>query len=275
MVHLRVLGVFAALVIAGSYLESADPTAANAKKSESGKADKKEKAEPKEKGKKETEEPKEKGKKDKDEPKEKGKKDKDEPKEKGKKDKDEPKEKGKKDKDEPKEKGKKDKDEPKEKSRPVEPKEKGKEKGTKDNKVPPKDKGEEQAKSDAELREALPVLQAVRAILERADHDYGGHRVDAVRDVGKAHNSLERALDMNGPKDSSARSPNARPEPQPISNMQLAKAIPVLKKTISVLNKANHDYHGQRADAVRDLTQAVRQLEEALKFEKANPPGKK
>jgi hypothetical protein len=57
-------------------------------------------------------------------------------------------------------------------------------------------------------------------------------------------------------------------EPQKISNMQLAQAIPVLQQTIVFLNNANHDYHGHRAAAIHDLGQAIGQLQKALAYER-------
>jgi hypothetical protein len=70
------------------------------------------------------------------------------------------------------------------------------------------------------------------------------------------------------------KSGKGEPEPQGISNMQLAQAIPILKTTVKVLNKANHDYGGHRAGAVNDLNQAIEQLQLAMKYEKNHKPGK-
>ena len=88
-----------------------------------------------------------------------------------------------------------------------------------------------------------------------ADHDYGGHRVAAVRekkkDVKKAVQRLRLALNHGrkkpkaGQKKGPGKGPH-QPEPQAVSDKQLADSIPVLQQTISVLQNANHDYGGHR-----------------------------
>ena len=45
-------------------------------------------------------------------------------------------------------------------------------------------------------------------------------------------------------------------------------AIVILERTRTVMQKANHDYGGHRAAAVRDLGGAIQQLKTALKYEK-------
>src|SRR6516225_6355425 len=55
-------------------------------------------------------------------------------------------------------------------------------------------KKESQKQSNEQLREALHVLQVTKKTLEGADHDYGGHRVDAVKAIGAAEHQLKLAL---------------------------------------------------------------------------------
>jgi len=135
-------------------------------------------------------------------------------------------------------------------------------------------KPERQATSNQQLAKALHVLQWVKKTLEGADHDYGGHRADAVKAVGAAHHQLKLALEFvqkgagAGKPAAGTGKPAAGSEPQAISNMELKDAIPVLKATITLLQKADHDYGGHRADAVRDLEAAVKELEKALEFVK-------
>lgn len=140
-------------------------------------------------------------------------------------------------------------------------------------------KREPQPVSDAQLREGLYVLQSTKKMLESADHDYGGHRVAAIGAVGAAQRQLTLALHWRhkaaapgskvGPKAGGRGAGRGKqPEPQGISNLQLADAIVILERTRSVLEKADHDYGGHRAAAVRDLGGAIRQLKVALKYEK-------
>jgi hypothetical protein len=140
-------------------------------------------------------------------------------------------------------------------------------------------KREPQAVSNAQLREGLHVLQTTKKMLEGADHDYGGHRVAAIRAIGVAERQLTRALHWQhkgaapggkvGPGvGGSGAGRGKQPEPQGISNLQLADAIVILERTRGVLEMADHDYGGHRAAAVRDIGGAIRQLKVALKYEK-------
>src|SRR5271170_3583184 len=51
-----------------------------------------------------------------------------------------------------------------------------------------------QAVSNTQLIEAVQVLRSIKRSLEAADHDYGGHRAAAVRDIGAADHQLFEAL---------------------------------------------------------------------------------
>jgi hypothetical protein len=142
----------------------------------------------------------------------------------------------------------------------------------------PAAKREPQHASDMQIRECLHVLQATKRMLESADHDYGGHRVDAIKAMNAAERQLILALETRhkrgagagkGARASSRTGKGGkRPEPQRISNLQLADAIKIVEKTRVILEKGDHDYGGHRAAAVRDLGVVVRQLKTALNFEK-------
>lgn len=134
-------------------------------------------------------------------------------------------------------------------------------------------KQESQKASNAQLREGLQVLQTTKKILEGADHDYGGHRVDAIKAIRAAEHPLRLALPAQQKRTPSGvknggGGKGAQPEPQNVSNMQLADAIGTLQQTQVLLEKSNHDYGGHRAAAVRDLSVAIQQLKTALSFEK-------
>ncbi len=140
---------------------------------------------------------------------------------------------------------------------------------------------EPQKASNHQLVQAIHVLQSVKKTLEAADHDYGGHRAETVKQIGVAEKQLHEALEYihkqpirsgNGGK--GAGKGKAHPEPQQLSDAELAGAVPVLKETATLLEKADHDYGGHRAKAVSELKSAVTQLEKALKFSKANDQNK-
>jgi hypothetical protein len=140
-------------------------------------------------------------------------------------------------------------------------------------------KREPQKVSNAQLREGLHVLQATKKMLQAADHDYGGHRVASIKAIGAAEHQLTLALRSQhkqtapgGKAGGKTKTPGAgrgrEPEPQGISNLQLADAIVILERTRGLLEKADHDYGGHRVAAVRDLGGAIKQLKVALKYEK-------
>ena len=53
---------------------------------------------------------------------------------------------------------------------------------------------EPQALSNQQLVNGIQLLQSINFTLKAADHDYGGHRAQAVRAVGTAERQLRRAL---------------------------------------------------------------------------------
>jgi hypothetical protein len=56
---------------------------------------------------------------------------------------------------------------------------------------------EAQSLSDMQLAESIQTLRSARLTLEMADHDYGGHRAAAVRDITAAVHQLRKALAMS------------------------------------------------------------------------------
>jgi hypothetical protein len=134
---------------------------------------------------------------------------------------------------------------------------------------------EPQKVSNAQLHTALHTLRVTNQTLKAADHDYGGHREAAIKAVTAAEHQLKLALEAVSPHHPKKEGQVARggthpkePEPQDISNVQLAESIGVLKDTIRYLRHTDEDYGGHRAHAIRDLEGAVAQLQLALQFEK-------
>ena len=48
-----------------------------------------------------------------------------------------------------------------------------------------------------ELRKALHKLKAAKMDLEKAAHDYGGHKAQAIADINQAMGELQAALDSD------------------------------------------------------------------------------
>jgi hypothetical protein len=152
-----------------------------------------------------------------------------------------------------------------------------------------KAQAETQLASDSQLAQAVAVLQQTHTTLKNADHDYGGHRAAATKAVRAAEHQLTLAIrhDLRraGVATATPVAPGASTvknqgvaaattlgakqairEPQAVSDAQLAAAIPVLQATKATLEHADHDYGGHRLHAIRDLNQAIGQLELALAY---------
>jgi hypothetical protein len=142
----------------------------------------------------------------------------------------------------------------------------------------PPQQPEPQKVSNAQLVQGLQVLRSIKVLLEGADHDYGGHRVDAIKAIGAAQHQLKLALETQqkgkrpgtpGAKGGkSGKKSTTEPERQAISDAQLGDTIGTLQQTVAFLKKADHDYGGHRVQAIKDLGVAIEQLQTALKFVK-------
>ena len=111
-----------------------------------------------------------------------------------------------------------------------------------------KKNNEPQSLSDAQLATSIQTLRQVKVTLEMADHDYGGHRADAVHLTKKAIHQLHLALNRGkeakaAPKNPAKGGVKGNNEPQPLCPMpELVASIPVLQQTQTLLTNANHDY---------------------------------
>ncbi len=141
-----------------------------------------------------------------------------------------------------------------------------------------KGKREPQHASNVQLLQGLHALQATKRTLESADHDYGGHRVNAVKAITAAEHQLKLALATEHKRPAGAGAVGTparragkggkRPEAQNVSNLQLAEGIRIIERTRATLEKGDRDYGGHLVAAIRDLGVAEQQLKLALKFEK-------
>jgi hypothetical protein len=149
------------------------------------------------------------------------------------------------------------------------------------------------------LTGAIHSLQQIKVSLEKADHDYGGHRAKAIHDISEAEHELRaanHAAHQQGKKPASSSNsttktkPAAKPannsnsgggnkgkmtEPQPLSDAQIAAAIPELQAAESYLRGAGHDFGGHKEKAIQDLNKAIGQLKEALAYIKKKEAGAK
>lgn len=122
------------------------------------------------------------------------------------------------------------------------------------------------AKKTADMQ-LVDELHATRALLEKANHDYKGHRVAAVHHLMHAAHLLQHHKPHPNPEAHTAHlgKPHFRGnEPQPLSDQQLQQAaqqLHVISKQIQ--NLGNGDHHQKAHKAVRH---AIQELHTALKI---------
>ena len=61
---------------------------------------------------------------------------------------------------------------------------------------------------------------------------------------------------------------NKAPKGEPEKHPRLQRAIEELRDVKKHLEKAPHDFGGHKADAIKSVTEAIKQLELAVKFDK-------
>ena len=133
-----------------------------------------------------------------------------------------------------------------------------------------KKKPEPQAVSNLQLHEVHHLLQSIKITLEKADHDYGGHRAAAVHSIGEAEHQIKLALPHHkGKGGKTGGKVKSSDELQSLSDAQLLASIAPLKGSIGILQQADHDYGGHREHAIRDIRTAIVDLEKALVYIKS------
>lgn len=142
--------------------------------------------------------------------------------------------------------------------------------------------GEKEVTEHHQLGHAARVIKAAIESLEKAKHDFGGHREAALKDCRLAEKQLQEAHEFDLKHDHDGKEGSAAAsEKEPAKKLtavpdgkahelgehsRIAHAISELDRAIEYLQKAPHDFGGHRTDAVRDCQAAKKQLEEALTF---------
>jgi len=124
-------------------------------------------------------------------------------------------------------------------------------------------------------------LKSIKHLLEKADHDYKGHRLKAVEEIGGAIHALEHgkhghhptALTQagngksekgTGEKGTGGKGPGLK-EPQAESNKQVSEALKALEGVYRHLEREGHGEHHKHAAEL--IHKAIGQLKEAIKVE--------
>lgn len=122
------------------------------------------------------------------------------------------------------------------------------------------------AKKAADLQ-IVDDLHATRALLEKANHDYKGHRVAAVHHVMHAAHLLQHHKPHPNPQAHTGHltKPHFRGnEPQPVSDAQLQQAKQNLQTIGAQINNLGNGVHHQKAH--KAVQNAIQELDTALKI---------
>jgi hypothetical protein len=135
--------------------------------------------------------------------------------------------------------------------------------------------------SNMNLERIADRIQRQIAFLNHDDRDYGGHRVNAIRDLRAAHDQLKaaEAYAMSHGYGTSGANPGPVGGPRPggwrrwewQSDSNLATVRAHLQQMIARLQRDSRDYGGHRVAAVTDMQAAVNELGFALQYAQAHP----
>jgi hypothetical protein len=119
----------------------------------------------------------------------------------------------------------------------------------------------------------------VMEALQRDERDYGGHRVNAINDLGNARNELmaaEQFAETHGYYGQTP-SPEAPPVEKPRrhdqkrSNYSVEHAQEAVQEMLAHVQRDTRDYGGHRAIAISWLHQADNELTAAVQWDQAHP----
>lgn len=134
------------------------------------------------------------------------------------------------------------------------------------------EKGQKKAKQQQQaspFAEQITELRAARALLEKADHDYKGHRAKAVKEITAAIHDLQPPPPATGKgkanhaKGQQNKTGGGNNEPQAVSDAQLKQAMEQLAKVATQLASAQGDGPTKATGAIKI---AIAELETALKI---------
>jgi hypothetical protein len=123
------------------------------------------------------------------------------------------------------------------------------------------------------IHRAIRALEAAKAYMAGAPHDFCGHRVAALAESNLALNELGLAVICDKRRDKSARSATAKPASSslgraaalaPERHPLIREAVNALQAARRDLDNASRDYCGHRALALETVNRALTQLKLAL-----------
>jgi hypothetical protein len=137
------------------------------------------------------------------------------------------------------------------------------------------------AKMHSAQHQVIAELKSARALLEKANHDYQGHRAKAVHEITHAIHLLEHGKHHPNPQAATGNGNGNKPvaaggkkgkkgagnankpnEPQGESDAQLKHAIEILHKVEEQLQGGQAQHHHHASEAIH---KAIHELHTALK----------
>ena len=116
-----------------------------------------------------------------------------------------------------------------------------------------------------ELRVAMSSLERARRELERAGHDFGGHKGDAMKATDAALHELRLASGQDAREErtgvETAREHRAEEH-------ELHVALADLERSRADLEHSTHNFNGRRKEALEAVDAAIREIRRAAEFEK-------
>lgn len=111
-----------------------------------------------------------------------------------------------------------------------------------------------------EVHAAIHTLERAKMALERASHDFGGHRTAALRSVDGALHELHLAAGQE--------MKSQTPREERLEDREIHRAIVDLERARRDMETAKHDFGGRRAETLRAVDESLRELRLAAEAEK-------
>jgi hypothetical protein len=126
------------------------------------------------------------------------------------------------------------------------------------------------------VRKALVELREAKKQLQESAHDFGGFRLEALRNTDVSIFLVEKALQFDkGVKGKKKKSPVfsleqpvAAPFAQGEKHPHMHRALVLLREAKRNLQKATRDFGGFRAEAVRTIEVSIFLIEKGLHFDR-------
>jgi hypothetical protein len=122
------------------------------------------------------------------------------------------------------------------------------------------------------IRRAIGALEAAKGDLQAANHDFCGHREDALESVNNALTQLRAALASDRSQIIPREDPSQKAmfvnasfdSGDPEKHPKIKQAIRALENARSELQNAAHDFKGHRAEALEATNTAISRLQQAI-----------